>query len=243
MTRIQLDDLTSDQLDELYDRLEDAENTAACLRHAVPLLRQAVDQLPVLCRYHGANLDPDHQPTWREACCDTGVPARRRRTATEALGVLAQAAEPRTRTGPSTATVSHRGRDARQPADNAVFGYIRSLPIRDAVLNAIIWRGVDAALAALGYPPGHGQQRGPQNTAAPTRTLSGHPDAPEGGHARSVSATGDGGTRRTNLTSTDTVRTPPGQDGPCSVRTPSPEACPDTDADAPHGQRPDTGPT
>jgi hypothetical protein len=47
--------------------------------------------------------------------------------------------------------------DPRQPAWDAVFAYIRTLP-RDALpasvveRNAIIWRALNAALTAIGYP-------------------------------------------------------------------------------------------
>lgn len=48
------------------------------------------------------------------------------------------------------------GQDARQPAWDAVYGYLRTLP-RDQLptsiveRNAVIWRAVNAALVALGY--------------------------------------------------------------------------------------------
>lgn len=51
----------------------------------------------------------------------------------------------------------HNEADPRQPAWDAVFAYIRTLP-RDAPpasvveRNAVIWRAVNAALTAIGYP-------------------------------------------------------------------------------------------
>ncbi|WP_030236927.1 hypothetical protein [Streptomyces sp. NRRL S-350] len=189
--RIPLDDLTSDQLDELYDRLESAEAAAACTRHAMPLLRQALGDLPAACRYHGARLDPDRFAWGREACCDTGVPSRRRREAEAALDVLAQAVEPVRRTGPSAATISARGQDPRQPAWDAVFAMIGTLP-RDAsgavhgvARNSLIWHAVDAALVALGYQSSYAKPPRPDTAADSVRT-AGH--AP-GGHARALPAT------------------------------------------------------
>lgn len=41
--------------------------------------------LPAKCRYHD---DTTPHGSWREACCDTGVPARRRFLAEEALNAL-----------------------------------------------------------------------------------------------------------------------------------------------------------
>lgn len=58
------------------------------IRIAFPALRRALAELPAVCRYHGERLDPDG-PSWaREACCDTGKPAMRRRKAEEALRAL-----------------------------------------------------------------------------------------------------------------------------------------------------------
>ncbi|MEU6016899.1 hypothetical protein ABZ826_23475 [Streptomyces sp. NPDC047515] len=51
----------------------------------LPALRRAVETLPAKCRYHD---DTTPHGVWREACCDTGVPARRRALAEEALGAL-----------------------------------------------------------------------------------------------------------------------------------------------------------
>lgn len=44
-------------------------------------IRAALESLPAQCRYHGENTGPpDGSLLWREACCDTGIPARRRST-------------------------------------------------------------------------------------------------------------------------------------------------------------------
>lgn len=56
--------------------------------------------------------------------------------------------------------------DPRQPAWDAVFAYIRTLPReggRPSVVerNAMIWRGVNAALVAVGYP-GEYEQAAPE---------------------------------------------------------------------------------
>ena len=48
-------------------------------------IEAALSQLPSQCRYHGDKTDPPADLIRREACCDTGVPARRRRIAEEAL--------------------------------------------------------------------------------------------------------------------------------------------------------------
>ncbi|MEU9947052.1 hypothetical protein [Streptomyces sp. NPDC047939] len=59
--------------------------TESALREWLPVLRRAVETLPAKCRYH----DETHpHGTWREACCDTGIPARRRALAEEALNAL-----------------------------------------------------------------------------------------------------------------------------------------------------------
>jgi hypothetical protein len=49
------------------------------------VLRRAVETLPAKCMYHD---DTTPHGTWREACCDTGVPARRRELAEKALAAL-----------------------------------------------------------------------------------------------------------------------------------------------------------
>lgn len=54
-------------------------------REDLASIRSALGELPDVCRYHQDRLDPD-RPGWgREACCDTGLPALRRREAMAAL--------------------------------------------------------------------------------------------------------------------------------------------------------------
>lgn len=67
----------------------------ARLRESLPVLRRALESLPATCRYHGDQLDPDRfgRMTRSEACCDTGIPARRRREAENALTMLDQPKE------------------------------------------------------------------------------------------------------------------------------------------------------
>lgn len=89
--RIHLDDMTTDDLERLYERLERAEAKAAAARAALPAVCRALVHLPAVCRYHGERLDPDHLDWGGEACCDTGAPARRRRLAEEAVQRLTAA--------------------------------------------------------------------------------------------------------------------------------------------------------
>lgn len=57
----------------------------AVSREDLAAIRAALNELPNACRYHQDRLDPD-RPGWgREACCDTGLPALRRRNAMAAL--------------------------------------------------------------------------------------------------------------------------------------------------------------
>lgn len=51
-------------------------------------IRAALEQLPTTCRYHGDKIDPPEGLLRREACCDTGIPAMRRRQAEEQLQAL-----------------------------------------------------------------------------------------------------------------------------------------------------------
>lgn len=54
----------------------------------ITTIRRALDELPSTCRYHGDNTAPD-RPGWgRDACCDTGTPAQRRKDAEQALDQL-----------------------------------------------------------------------------------------------------------------------------------------------------------
>lgn len=67
--------------------------------------------------------------------------------------------------------------DPRQPAWDAVFAYIRTLS-RDALpgsiveRNAVIWRAVNAALVALGYPDADTQQAAPEQADLRQRILA-----------------------------------------------------------------------
>lgn len=70
---------------ELVEKYTPAAVQAAALREWVPVLRRAVESLPATCMYH----DETHpHGSWREACCDTGIPARRRALAEKALAAL-----------------------------------------------------------------------------------------------------------------------------------------------------------
>ncbi|MEV4837777.1 hypothetical protein AB0K05_24865 [Nonomuraea sp. NPDC049486] len=51
-------------------------------------IRAALVQLPVTCQHHGNNTKPRDGFPGREACCDSGIPARRRRLAAETLQAL-----------------------------------------------------------------------------------------------------------------------------------------------------------
>lgn len=55
------------------------------------LIRKALDALPSRCRYHQDDTEPGHGLLAREACCDTGVPAQRRKLAEQALQRLTAA--------------------------------------------------------------------------------------------------------------------------------------------------------
>lgn len=64
-------------------------------RSEIITIRRALDRLPVSCRYHGANTAPDSQHSQlREACCDTGVDAQRRKLAMAVLDTLAPGETP-----------------------------------------------------------------------------------------------------------------------------------------------------
>ncbi|GIH69452.1 hypothetical protein [Sphaerimonospora thailandensis] len=53
-------------------------------------IRAALDSLPAQCIYHGENTEPPSGSLlWREACCDTGIPAQRRKLAEQALDQVA----------------------------------------------------------------------------------------------------------------------------------------------------------
>jgi hypothetical protein len=103
------DTITDDELDQLYERIrlldgmrqnnldaacaaveraEQAEAALARLTRALPAVRRALDSLPARCRYHGEDTDPRRPSYGHEACCDTGIPAQRRRLAEQALTQL-----------------------------------------------------------------------------------------------------------------------------------------------------------
>ncbi|MER8090714.1 hypothetical protein ABTZ57_37975 [Streptomyces sp. NPDC094048] len=95
MKRIPLNAMTPADLDALYERAEHAEETNRRItNYTAPRIRRALESLPAQCRYHGDRLDPDHLSWGREACCDTGEPALRRRVALEALTALTNLAPP-----------------------------------------------------------------------------------------------------------------------------------------------------
>ena len=58
--------------------------------HDIAAIRAALESLPTQCRYHGdaTQLDGRDRLFGREACCDTGVPAQRRKKAEQALADL-----------------------------------------------------------------------------------------------------------------------------------------------------------
>lgn len=56
-------------------------------------IRAALDTLSPTCRYHGDRIDPAPGLLRREACCDTGVSAMRRRRAEAELERLRAALE------------------------------------------------------------------------------------------------------------------------------------------------------
>lgn len=70
---------------ELVEKYTPIAQRDAALQGHLPALRRAVEELPATCRYHD---DTTPHGSWREACCDTGVPARRRFLAEEALNAL-----------------------------------------------------------------------------------------------------------------------------------------------------------
>lgn len=53
-------------------------------------IRAALESLPAQCRYHGDDTGPRDRLYGREACCDTGIPAQRRKLAEQALRNLAR---------------------------------------------------------------------------------------------------------------------------------------------------------
>lgn len=63
-------------------------------RADIKAIRAALSALPARCRYHGNRTDPPDSLIRREACCDTGIPARRRALAEAALDRVTQASTP-----------------------------------------------------------------------------------------------------------------------------------------------------
>lgn len=70
---------------ELVEKYTPVAVRDATLQIHLSALRRAVEELPAKCRYHD---DTTPYGVWREACCDTGVPARRRALAEKALDAL-----------------------------------------------------------------------------------------------------------------------------------------------------------
>lgn len=64
----------------------------------IATIRAALNALPSQCRYHGDRTSPDHyaRMTRSEACCDTGIPAHRRKQAEAALAQLTDTDSPGT---------------------------------------------------------------------------------------------------------------------------------------------------
>lgn len=54
-------------------------------RSDLAAVRMALEHLPARCRYHGDDTAPTPGLIRREACCDTGTPAQRRKEAMAAL--------------------------------------------------------------------------------------------------------------------------------------------------------------
>lgn len=75
--------------------LAHAEQATRCFEmdhegHAIAIIRAALESLPARCRYHGDETGPKDSLWPREACCDTGIPAQRRKKAEQALVNLAK---------------------------------------------------------------------------------------------------------------------------------------------------------
>lgn len=56
----------------------------------IATIQAALEALPAQCRYHGEATEPSDRDRLfgREACCDTGISAQRRKKAEQALHVL-----------------------------------------------------------------------------------------------------------------------------------------------------------
>lgn len=77
--------------------LAHAEQATRCFEmdhegHAIATIQAALEALPAQCRYHGEATEPSDRDRLygREACCDTGIPAERRKKAEQALTNLAK---------------------------------------------------------------------------------------------------------------------------------------------------------
>lgn len=57
-------------------------------RTEIATIQAALESLPEQCRYHGDETKPRDRLYGREACCDTGIPAQRRKKAEQALATL-----------------------------------------------------------------------------------------------------------------------------------------------------------
>lgn len=66
------------------------EQLLEAMKTSLPSLKNAIGQLPAVCRYHGDRLEAVRPSYGSEACCDTGVSALRRRRAEQALARLAK---------------------------------------------------------------------------------------------------------------------------------------------------------
>ncbi|MFD7868027.1 hypothetical protein [Streptomyces sp. NPDC059783] len=77
---------------ELVEKYTPLAAQAVAVRRWLPVLRRAVEALPAKCLYHGDPTPSTGGWRWSEACCDTGMPARRRALAEEALNALMEEA-------------------------------------------------------------------------------------------------------------------------------------------------------
>lgn len=75
---------------EVVEKYTPVAQRDVALQSHLPVLRRAVEGLPAKCRYHD---DTTPHGVWREACCDTGIPAQRRTLAEQALNALDQTKE------------------------------------------------------------------------------------------------------------------------------------------------------
>ena len=78
--------------DDYRDQQQAARDAGLAARHEtrlaridVALIREALKELPEKCWYHGDDLVRAYGQDRNKPCCDTGMPAVRRRVAEEAL--------------------------------------------------------------------------------------------------------------------------------------------------------------